>query len=163
MCLECTSTQVFREMGAELFRFPRSDRRRTEWEGGTVDNERPDTTACLQTCAMKHSQNNSPAGSKSPRRSIRFCFSQSFPADPASYPVDQRLARKWFPELLVLSTVRERGFCCGSWLFVDDRSANGHHFFSTYGSLSRQHACNRNLREDYSWKYSTATRKTVQE
>src|SRR5262245_35170709 len=124
-----TSIQVFRSKGPELFQLPHYGRRRTKWEGGTVDSERPDTTACRPWAMKKHSQHYSPAVSKRPRRSIRLCSSSSFQANPASYAVDQRFVRKWFPELLLFSTVYECGFCCGSWLFVDDQSANGHHFF----------------------------------
>ena len=60
----CTSTQVFRPKGPELVQFRRYGRQRTKWEGGTVDSERRDTTACRPWAMKKHSQNYSPAGSK---------------------------------------------------------------------------------------------------
>src|SRR5262245_46178453 len=82
-----------------------------------------------------------PAWSKRPCPSIRSRFSclGAIQANPASYPADQRFARKRFSELLLFSTVREYEFCCGSWLFFADQSAHGHHFFWTYGSLSSRH------------------------
>jgi hypothetical protein len=106
-----------------------------------------------------------PVRSKRRGPSIPLCFSQWLQAKP----VDQGFAQKWFPELLLFSTVRECEFCCGSWLFVDDQSAHGHHFLWTYDSLrkTRDPSFKRtrgpNMHEDSSWKYSTATRKTIQE
>ena len=70
--------------------------------------------------------------------SRHLCLFSPFRANPTFYR-DQPCARAWFPELLLFSTVRECEFCCGSWLFVDDESVNGHHFFSTCGSLSSRH------------------------
>ena len=55
----CTSAQVFRPKGRELLQFPRCGRRRTKWEGGTVDSERPDTTACRPWAMKEHSQDYS--------------------------------------------------------------------------------------------------------
>jgi len=74
-----------------------------------------------------------------PWRNVHKTTPCSFWANPTSYR-DQPSARKWFPELLLFSRVRECEFCCGSWLFVDDESANGHHFFWTCGSLSSRHS-----------------------
>src|SRR5262245_58328852 len=94
----CTSTQVYRPKGPELFHFPHCGRRRTKWGRGTVGIERPDTTACRPWAMKRHSQNYSLLG-----------------------------------------------------------------HFLRHTVLKPTHTRNRNLREDSSWKYSTATRKTVQE
>ena len=62
-------------------------------------------------------------------------FLSRFRRTQASYRPEQHFPRKWFPEPVLFSTVRECVFGCGFWLFVDDRIAHGHHFFWTYGSF----------------------------
>lgn len=52
----CTSTQVFRRKGPELFQSLRCGRQRTEWEGGTSGSEHPDTTVCRPWATKAHSQ-----------------------------------------------------------------------------------------------------------
>ena len=55
----CTSTQVFRPKGPELFHFRHCGRRQTKWEGGSAGSERPDTTVCRPWAMKEHSQNYS--------------------------------------------------------------------------------------------------------
>jgi hypothetical protein len=70
----CTSTQVFRPKGPELFHFPRCGRRRTKWEGGTAGSERPDTTACRPWAMKEHSRNYSLLGLSAPVRRFDCAF-----------------------------------------------------------------------------------------
>jgi hypothetical protein len=87
MSPECTSTQVFRLKGSELYHLPRCGRRRTKWERGNVDSERPDTTVCRTWAMKKHSQNYSLLGLSAPvrRRSIDGLRGRSF-LSPDCFP-----------------------------------------------------------------------------
>src|SRR5262245_49556581 len=126
MSPECTSTQVFRPKGPELFHFPRYGRRRTKSERGNVDSERPDTTACRPWAMKKHSQSYSLLGLSTPVRRFDCAF-----LNWARFRRIQRLTRS-------INVLRARSFLssycfpqlanassgCGPWLFVDDQSAH---------------------------------------
>ncbi len=145
----CTSTPVFRPKGPELFQFPRSGRRRTKWERGTVGIERPDTTACRPWAMKKHSQNYSLLGLTGFVRRSDCAF--------LSWRGSGFLSSHCFPEFANASSVVDLGFS----LTIRAGTVT---IFSRHTVLFKANTRTQpQVHEDSSWKYSTATRKTVQE
>ena len=76
-------------------------------------------------------------------------------------------ARNRLCAILMFFAVPECAFDCAAWLCADDENGHDRHFFSTCSppldfTLSSGDS-KFSIHKDSSWKYSTATRKTVQE
>ena len=158
----CTSTQAFRRKGPELFQFLRCGRQRTKWEGGTSGSEHPEYRCCRPWAMKTHSQNYPMLVLYTPVRRFDSAFLSRFRRT-------KRLARlsnglrgsgflspNGFPQFANARSVVD----FGSSLTIKARTVT---IFSGHTVLFQAIARGRCICWDSSWKYSTATRKTVQE